>query len=241
MDTFLQPETAQFVLTCEHGGNAVPVEFQPYFQGYAELLQTHAAYDAGALELAQYLATWLEVPLFYSTVTRLLADLNRSENHKKLFSVITRDLSLSVQQTILQNYYFPHRNQIETTITNYIKTKKAVIHIGVHSFTPVLDGIERKTGIGLLYDHRRKREKDFCVMWKNTLQQRNSRLKVRCNYPYLGISDGLVTYLRKQFPEELYLGIELEINQKFPLDGNKQWLVLQNDLYTSLASLLSQP
>jgi hypothetical protein len=39
-------------------------------------------------------------------------------------------------------------------------------------------------------------------------------MKVRFNYPYKGTSDGLTTTLRKKFGPQ-YVGIEIEINQKF--------------------------
>jgi hypothetical protein len=39
-------------------------------------------------------------------------------------------------------------------------------------------------------------------------------LRVRRNYPYLGTADGLVSFLRKEFSSELYIGIEIELNQK---------------------------
>ena len=57
-------------------------------------------------------------------------------------------------------------------------------------------------------------EKAFCEVWKNLIWEENSLLKVRYNYPYLGSADGFATYLRKQFPE-YYIGIELEVNQKW--------------------------
>ena len=234
MDRFLLPDSIQLLFTCEHGGNEVPAEYQMFFTGHKDVLQTHSAYDIGALELARYLADGFSVPLYESTITRLLVDLNRSGTHKKLFSAVTKVLPPFLKQNILQNYYLPHWKRIESRIADSIKDKRKVIHIGVHSFTPVLNGNERKTDIGLLYDPRRKSEKNFCVMWKYVMEYKHPRMKVRFNYPYLGSSDGLVTSSRKRFPEESYLGIELEINQKFPLGDEKYWMVLQNDIYSSL-------
>lgn len=39
-------------------------------------------------------------------------------------------------------------------------------------------------------------------------------MNVRFNYPYLGKADGFTTHLRKKFKDN-YIGIELEVNQKF--------------------------
>jgi hypothetical protein len=38
---------------------------------------------------------------------------------------------------------------------------------------------------------------------------------IEFNKPYLGIDDGLTTYLRTVYPDSHYAGIEIEINQKF--------------------------
>ena len=58
---------------------------------------------------------------------------------------------------------------------------------------------------------------------------------VRHNYPYLGKMDGFTTYLRKKFPKN-YVGIEIEINQKYAPENNTQ-LILKNILFDVISSL----
>ena len=89
-----------------------------------------------------------------------------------------------------------------------------MIHISSHSFTHRLHGQYRKANVGLLYDPARETEAQLCYRWKAELQHLAPRLIIRRNYPYRGISDGLVTYFRRRFPVTNYSGIELEINQK---------------------------
>jgi len=43
------------------------------------------------------------------------------------------------------------------------------------------------------------------------------------NRPYLGTSDGHTTSLRKEFRDESYLGIEIEVNQKHWFMDNSNW------------------
>ena len=62
------------IITCEHGGNEVPAEYGSLFAGHEALLPTHRGWDAGALMLAQQLATAFDAPLFAATTTRLLID-----------------------------------------------------------------------------------------------------------------------------------------------------------------------
>jgi hypothetical protein len=52
---------------------------------------------------------------------------------------------------------------------------------------------------------------------------------------YLGKADGFTTYLRKQFPES-YIGIEIEINQKFA-ENYKMSLLIKKIIYKSLNKL----
>ncbi|GAB1446465.1 hypothetical protein MASR2M41_22460 [Flammeovirgaceae bacterium] len=44
---------------------------------------------------------------------------------------------------------------------------------------------------------------------------------MRFNEPYLGIDDGLTSYLRTQYSNSQYAGVEIEINQKFISDMKK--------------------
>jgi hypothetical protein len=57
---------------------------------------------------------------------------------------------------------------------------------------------------------------------------------VRRNYPYRGYADGLTTWLRKRYPDPAYAGIELEINQKYPLGTAPKWRELRKLLLATL-------
>lgn len=227
----------KLLLTCEHGGNEVPIAYQSLFQGHQEVLKSHAGYDIGALELFKELEPLADIS-FYSETSRLLVELNRSLHHKKLFSDYTRDLSDGDKNFILKNYYYPYRDKVEQLVHDFVMAGRRVLHISVHSFTPVLNGEERQADIGLLYDPKRKGEQNFCREWGKALTKQAPNLLVRNNYPYLGIADGFPTYLRKRFKDEEYLGIELEVNQKFPQGDRQQWHSLIKAIKESLAEAL---
>ncbi|MDD5941447.1 N-formylglutamate amidohydrolase [Fibrobacter sp.] len=89
-----------------------------------------------------------------------------------------------------------------------------IVHLGIHSFTPVLNGKVRNTDIGILYDPTRPQERAYANVIKDEIKRLYPAMKVRFNYPYKGTSDGLTTTLRKKFDPQ-YVGIEIEINQKF--------------------------
>ncbi len=203
----------KLVVSCEHGGNEIPKDFQKYFVNQRAILQSHRGYDPGTLDLfedVKALSGFSES----NTFSRLLIECNRSLHHPKLFSEFTKSISETEKEKLISTLYLPYRNSIENHIRTFILEEKTVLHISIHSFTPILNGEERNNDIGLLYDSKKPFEKTLCELWKAFIIEESPLIKVRFNYPYLGSADGFTTYLRKQFPEN-YIGIELEVNQKW--------------------------
>lgn len=203
------------LLTCEHGGARIPRPYQHLFQSRAarRALDGHRGCDLGALSVARRLSRTLGAPLRASTVSRLLVDLNRSVGHPRLWSEFSRCLDLEERERLLSRYYFPHRDGVESWIEAHRRRGQRVLHVGVHSFAPRIEGHLRTADVGLLYDPERRAERLVCREWKRALADVDPALRVRRNYPYLGKSDGLVTHLRRVFDESQYVGIELELNQ----------------------------
>ena len=181
----------------------------------------------GALVLAKTLAKTLSVPLLSSETTRLLVDLNRSLHHHHLFSEFTGHCDKQAKEKILAEYYFQYRYQVESRIINTINKNNTVIHFSIHSFTPELKGEKRNADIGLLYDPQRRNEVYLCKRLQKQLQDLLPSLNIRRNYPYRGTADGLTTYLRRQFSQKKYCGIEIEMNQKHVLSSSRKWSELQ--------------
>lgn len=228
------------VITCEHGGNRVPRRYQRLFAGKKKLLESHRGYDPGALTLARRFAKAGGWPLHFSTVTRLLVDLNRSLRHPTQFSEITSPLDWNAKSEILDEHYDPYRLAVEAEMRRLIDDDRRVLHLSVHSFTPELNGEVRRADIGLLYDPRDANEVAFCDAWRAALKKSRPDLVVRRNYPYRGTSDGFTSHLRVLHPENRYSGVELEVNQRWPLHDAAAWRKLQIDLVdTFLAALTS--
>lgn len=224
--------TDYFLVTCEHGGNRIPQRYRSYFAGHEALLQTHRGYDPGALTMARELAQQLGAPLFYSTISRLLVDLNRSLGHPHLYSEATRDAAERLE--ILGQYYLPYRHKVESAIEQALAQGARAIHISSHSFTPQLDGDVRNADIGLLYDPARAEEAELCARWRAALKASTPGTRVRRNYPYTGKSDGLTAHLRRRFAPGDYLGIELEINQRHVVQDGKSWRTLRAAIIAAL-------
>jgi predicted N-formylglutamate amidohydrolase len=230
-----------WLVTCEHGGNRVPAPLRPLFRGHRALLATHRGFDPGARALAGDLAVAFDAPVVTSTVSRLVVDLNRSIGHPQLFSPVTRALPRDVRATIVARHYEPYRQEVERRVAQAVALGRRVIHVSSHSFTPVLGGQVRRADVGLLYDPSRRGEVALCARWKAALAMRDPALRVRRNYPYAGKGDGLTAYLRRRFPPEAYVGIELEVNQRIVLAAGRRWAALRGTLVDSLRMASRSP
>jgi predicted N-formylglutamate amidohydrolase len=221
--------------SCEHGGNRIPARYRKLFSASAGVLATHRAYDPGALAVARDFARAFQAKLFYSTVSRLLVELNRSLGHRQAFSA---RVPASLRGELIARYYEPYRGQLEARVAAALRRGKRVVHLSCHSFTPRLAGVRRHADIGLLFDPRRRAEALPCATWQKHLQK-EGKLVVRRNYPYRGSDDGLTTYLRTRFRSRDYLGIELEVNQKFPRADGARWRWLRRLLIRTFSETLS--
>lgn len=205
---------AFLLLTCEHGGNAIPRRWARHFRGLSARLATHEGLDIGAAAVARRLASELDAPLLLATTSRLLVDLNRSIGNDALFSSVTKALPLEERRAILEEHYLPHRAAVDQAVALAVQKRLTVVHVGVHSFTPVLRGRVRTADVGLLYDPRRPAERGFAGRWHAALVAKGGEaLRVRRNYPYRGAADGLTTALRRRYEPASYVGLELEMNQ----------------------------
>lgn len=221
------------VVTCEHASNAVPPRARAALAPAARLLSTHQAYDAGAAELARLFARELQAPLFLGRATRLAIDLNRSAGHRALFSRFTRALPQAERRALAEELWLPFRAEAFEAIARAAR-RGQVLHLSVHSFTPRLDGRDRPIDVALLYDPKRAPERAFAARWLAALAALRPDLRLRRNAPYRGDADGHTTALRRRFPAYRYLGLELEVSQRFPLGSPSAWQALQRVLRDSL-------
>lgn len=226
-------QDVELIVSCEHGGNRVPGPYRELFP--PRLLESHRGYDPGALMLARDFAGAFDAELAYSTVSRLLVELNRSPGHPQLFYPA---VPAEARGELMERYYRPYRARVETSVARALRRGKRVIHLSCHSFTPRLRGVRRRADVGLLFDPRHPVEPELCTAWHRRLRTLDAGLQVRRNYPYRGWSDGLITYLRRRFGTPRYLGIALEVNQKYPRANGAKWRALRRTLVASFGEAL---
>jgi len=239
------PDQWRPVVSCEHGGNRIPARYEAFYQGQEELLRSHRGWDPGALPLARAIAGALGAPLHASSVSRLLVELNRSPHHPALFSEISRRIPRPERERILARYYWPHWKGVLQAVTDGAAEGKQVLHLAVHTFTPMLDGTVRRMEMGILYDPGRDAERAFARRWREALRvllpEGETGLRIRFNQPYRGTSDSLPTWLRKRFAPHTYLGVEMEVNQGLIMKGGRSWEALRSAILRTLAEAAPPP
>src|SRR5689334_22968109 len=109
-----------FIVTCEHGGNAIPAAYGQRFAGREALLATHRGYDPGALGIARDLARALRATLVVSTVSRLLVELNRSPGRQFRFSPVMREAPPPLREEICRRHYTPYRQKVESFVARAV-------------------------------------------------------------------------------------------------------------------------
>ena len=225
------------IITCEHGGNRIPKEYTELFLPHKQLLSSHRGYDIGAWELADIIYNEIGDYYFHSVVTRLLIDFNRTPNSRSLYSPVTKDLDTRTKEIIKRKYYDPYIQAITQTIDEFTYDNHLLIHLSIHSFTPAIDGVVRNADVGILYDPKREKEKSFALNWKEQLYN-ESNFKVRMNYPYKGIANGLTTYFRLTTKSQNYIGIELEVNQNLLTQNRRDKFMAIQQITESLKNAL---
>ena len=201
-----------FILfTCEHANHSIPLKYEKYFLGKEKILRSHRGFDYGAKEVSRALGRKFNSPVIYGKFSRLLIDLNRSISHKTLFSDTTRSFTEFQKNELILKYHKPHWEKVENMITEKIQKGCVVIHIGIHSFTPILFDEIRNAEIGILYHSNNKSESRLAKSWQKHMRKL-SNIRIRRNYPYNGKMDGLSTGMRKKFSSDKYLGFEIEVN-----------------------------
>jgi len=212
---------AQVLVTCEHASSRLPAGFELD----AALLELHIAWDPGALPVARYTARHFGVGLWEGRYSRLVADLNRTVGNRVLMRQISdghpipfnRGLAATDRAARIDKYYRPYRDGVIKAADALIAEHGRCVHICVHTFTPVLAGNERGNDIGLLHDPHWGIERAVCGELRDHLDHATDYV-TWFNRPYSGTADGILPAMRRRYEPAQFVGIELEINQKYADD-----------------------
>lgn len=205
----MKPEA--LIITCERAVNTVPREYMHLFAAHPASLQLHRSADFAALTMTNNISLALACDSVVTKVSHLLIDCNHSLSHPECFSKFTKSLSKAEKQILINEYYLPFRQRVEDLIKNHIMQGRQILHLSIHSFIP--KATERNLDIGFLYDPRHHGEKEVIRIWRGLILKQSPLSVIGTNDPIPGTRDSFISFLRTQYEENTYLGIELKVNQ----------------------------
>ena len=127
-------------------------------------LQTHIAWDPGALPVARCLSAKLDAPLLWPDVSRLVIDCNRALDARSL--IVTESEGRPVPANVglsdversrrLEQIHTPYHAAIDACLKRRTAAGRQTVLIAIHSFTPVYLGKSRPWQIGIVFGEDRR-------------------------------------------------------------------------------------
>lgn len=202
-----------WILTCEHASFAVPREYRSLGLARAAL-RDHIGWDLGARALQSVVARELGgAPAVASRWSRLLVDCNRDPADPSLVLAESDGVavpgnarvSAAERRRRVERFHAPYHRAVDRVIERELRRGRSPRLLSIHSFTPVLAGVERKLDVGVLFDRHRG------LAHRLGAAIRSMGWRVRYNEPYSGLA-GLIYSARRHGHGGGIEYVELEIN-----------------------------
>ena len=158
------PEGAgPLVIVCDHASNRMPEDY-PSFGFVEDALNTHIAWDPGALQVARRLSARSDAPLFWPDVSRLVIDCNRAPDASSLIVAESEGRKVEANRAVsdeerarrLAHIHAPYHAAIEACLDRRAVAKRPTALVAIHSFTPVYFGKARPWQVGIVFDDDRR-------------------------------------------------------------------------------------
>lgn len=174
------------LLICEHASRHLPDRYGTLGLSAKEL-ESHIAWDPGALGVARELSRLLDAPLVHATVSRLVLDLNRDPAASDSIWTLSertvipanRNLDPAERAYRVREVYEAFHGAIDRFVEPRVQAGQTRCVVSIHSFTPVYRDVPRPWHIGLIHD----RDDRFARRVEAALR-RDPALIVGMNQPY---------------------------------------------------------
>lgn len=179
--------TVPLILVCDHASRRIPRALETL--GLDPVARRcHLAWDIGAGGLTERLASLLCVTAVCAEYSRLVVDCNRDLLDPSAFlefgdGVVihgNRSLSQAQKDERADQIYWPYHRAVDGELQRLCSTGQPPALIALHSFTPVMNGVQRPWEIGVLWDADRPTAERFLAGF------RNAGYVVGDNEPYSG-------------------------------------------------------
>jgi predicted N-formylglutamate amidohydrolase len=149
----------RLTLFCDHARNRLPSAYGDLGLS-GESLQRHIAYDIGAEAVTRRLAALTGAGAVLAGFSRLLIDPNRGEDDPTLVMRISDGAIVPGNARIdaaeisrrIEAYWRPYRRACTGLIDRARAEDLIPALVGVHSFTPSMQGVPRPWQVGVLWD-----------------------------------------------------------------------------------------
>ena len=213
-----------FVIVCDHASNRIPAEYLS-FAFADDALETHIAWDPGALPIARRLSVTLDAPLLWPDVSRLVIDCNRDLGARSLIVTesegrpVPANVGLSEGSRRVELIHAPYHAAIDACLKRRLAAGRPTMLIAIHSFTPIYLGKSRPWQIGIVFGEDR-RLADLLVDELKT----DPALSVGINEPYSPADQVYYTVERHAGPLGLPAAmIEIRNNEIGDDAGQRSW------------------
>jgi predicted N-formylglutamate amidohydrolase len=218
--------TGPFVLVCDHASNRIPEGYRSF--GFDDdALDTHIAWDPGALAVARRLSARLDAPLFWPDASRLVIDCNRAPDVSSLIVTegegrpvtANRAVSAAERSRRLDRIHTPYHEAIDSCLARRLSARLPTALIAVHSYTPVYFGKARPWQVGIVFDDDR-RMADLLIRRLRA----DPTLTVGINEPYSPADHVYYTVSRHAGPRGLPASmIEIRNDEIGDAAGQRNW------------------
>lgn len=175
---------APLVLTCEHGGNAVPKALADNIPPASDMAR-HIAFDVGAAAVAKGLADRLDAVLALQPFSRLVIDCNRPRHAADLAPAFSDGSAIAFNQGLgdddLEARWQAIHQPYHQAVAKLIRACGRPALVAVHSFTRQLhDQPPRPMELGLIA----RQDRRFAQALGTALVDREPHLRVAYDAPY---------------------------------------------------------
>jgi predicted N-formylglutamate amidohydrolase len=218
-----QNASGSFVIVCEHASRRLPEKLGDLGLD-AEALESHIAWDPGALSVAQTMARNLNSTLVYQRFSRLVYDCNRPPEAPDAMPVTSeiytvpgnQDLTQADRDQRTKALYVPFRAALAEVLADRQSRGLPTVLVTVHSFTPVYRGKHRGVEIGILHDADTRLADNMLGAARD-----NGLYVVQRNEPY-GPQHGVTHTLKEHGLANGLLNVMIEVRNDLIQDENSQ-------------------
>ncbi len=207
------------LLVCEHASRRLP-ENMGSLGLSADALESHIAWDPGALAVSQLLVKSLDAALIYQRFSRLVYDCNRPPEAEAAMPPVSEvfeipgnaNISAAERLARTEALYIPFRDGLSDFITTRKANDRPPVLVTMHTFTPVYHGKQRDVEVGILHD-----EDHALANAMLAAAEKSTRYVVRRNEPY-GPADGVTHTLIEHGLKNGLLNVMIEIRNDLVRD-----------------------